>query len=104
MSSSTKSVIDTKTVSHIAQLANLSIPASALAKATQQFGSVLGYVSNIQKLDTDVIQDFQTAVGATNVWREDIVDSSRTLTQEEALSSAPKKHDGYFLVDSILSE
>lgn len=99
----TTPVITSDDVAHVAGLANLTIPADKLEEATKQFGSVLAYVSNIQKVDTDAIGDIQ-AEASTNYCREDVVDDTRTFTQVEALSNAPAQHDGYFLVDSILSE
>jgi aspartyl-tRNA(Asn)/glutamyl-tRNA(Gln) amidotransferase subunit C len=96
--------IDTKTVSHIAKLANVTIAADKLEEATTQFGSVLGYVSNIQKVDTSTVKDENNSGKSSKMWREDVVDSSRTLSQAEALSNAPSSHNGYFVVDSILSE
>lgn len=95
--------ITSDVVEHVAKLANLTIPDNQLAEATKQFGSVLGYVSNIQNVNTDEIIDIGRSA-STNYSREDVVDSTRTFTQEEALSNAPAKHKGYFLVNSILSE
>lgn len=99
-----KTTIDKKTVSHIAKLAGLTIPNKDLAQATEGFSSVLGYVSNIQKVDTKAIKDVHLSQDTVNVWREDKVDPTRTLTQAEALSGAKAVHNGYFVVNSILSE
>jgi aspartyl-tRNA(Asn)/glutamyl-tRNA(Gln) amidotransferase subunit C len=98
-----KTAVDKKVVSHIAKLANLTLPEAKLAEATAGFSSVLEYVSKVQKVDTKNVKE-TGAAAPTGTWREDVIDTSRTLTQEEALSNAPQKHNGYFVVNSILSE
>ena len=100
----TTQVITSAVVSHVAKLANLIIPDNQLEEATKQFGSVLDYVSNIQNVNTDSIESIAKTPQTSNFWREDVVDDTRTFTQEESLSNAPAKHNGYFLVNSILSE
>lgn len=97
-------VITTKVVAQVAKLANLTLPEDKLEEATKQFGSVLEYVSNIQKVNTDSVIENQQIETKGDYWREDVVDETRTLSQSDALSNAPLQHDGYFVVNSILSE
>jgi aspartyl-tRNA(Asn)/glutamyl-tRNA(Gln) amidotransferase subunit C len=97
-------VITTKVVAHVARLANLTLPEDKLVEATKHFGSVLEYVSNIQKVNTDSVVDNPQNEAKLDYWREDVVDKTRTLSQAEALSNAPHQHDGFFVVNSILSE
>jgi aspartyl/glutamyl-tRNA(Asn/Gln) amidotransferase C subunit len=42
--------------------------------------------------------------GLENVFREDEVNEKDTLTQDQALSNAPRKYSGFFVVDQILEE
>jgi Asp-tRNA(Asn)/Glu-tRNA(Gln) amidotransferase C subunit len=36
--------------------------------------------------------------------REDEIDVTRVLTQEQALSGTEETHNGYFVVDNVLTE
>ena len=44
---------------------------------------------------------FQTT-GLTDALRDDEIEKARVLTQEEALSNAPKKSRGFFKIPKIL--
>ena len=91
-------------VNHIAKLANLKLTDEQIEKLTPQFSSVLELVSKIKELNTVGVSETSQVTGLENVFREDVVDVGRMLTQDEALSNAKKKHDGYFVVDAIFEE
>lgn len=91
-------------VKHIAKLANLNLTDEQIEKLTPQFSSVLELVSKIKELNTEGIEETSQVTGLENVFRDDAVDEKRMLTQDEALSSAKKKHNGYFVVDAIFEE
>lgn len=91
-------------VKHIAKLANLRLSDKQISKLTPQFISVLDLVSKIQILNTEGVEETSQVTGLENVFREDMVDEKRMLTQDEALSNAKKKHNGYFMVDAIFEE
>lgn len=96
--------ISDEEINHIAQLANLELSEKELKLLAPQFSSVLDLVSKIKELDTTNIAETSQVTGQENVFREDTVDSKRILTQEEALSNAKNKHNGYFVVDAIFEE
>lgn len=91
-------------IKHIAHLANLKLSDQELDKLSPQFSSILDLVSKIKKLNTTNIAETSQVTGQENVFREDVVDNKRILTQDEALSNAKNKHDGYFVVDAIFEE
>ena len=92
-----KAVID---VEHIAKLANLPITQKEVSIYTHQLQQVLEYMKELTQADTSkVAPTFQTIDQATNVLRKDEVSSP--LTQEEALSTAKKTHNGYFVTDHV---
>jgi len=94
--------ITTKDVKHLAKLANLPLDADRLDKLVGQVETTFEYIDTLQKIDTSSITETNQVTGLTNVWREDVVDESRMLTQDEALKNATKTHQGYFLVQAIL--
>ncbi len=88
-------------VKHVAKLANLPIPEKKLPLFQKQLESILEYVQLVQSTDTQGVPETTQTTGLTNVWRDDIVDDSRTLTQEQALKNAKKSYKGYFVVPSV---
>lgn len=99
-----KTSLSLKDIKHLAQLANLDLSDKELKSLSPQFSSILDLVSKIKKLNTTNIAETSQVTGQENVFREDEVDSERILTQEEALSNAKNKHNGYFVVDAIFDE
>ena len=99
----TKALITTDEDSHVAKLANLQLAPSKISKLQTELESILEYVQAVQKAPTDKVPETSQVTGLTNVWREDVVDDSRTFTQEQALSNAKSTHNGYFMVKAILA-
>ena len=90
-------------VKHIAQLANLTLTDEEIPKFEKQLSDILTYIETLNKLDTEQVEPTYQVTGLTNVLREDS-NPQKSLSQEEALKPAHKKHDGYFVVDQILEE
>lgn len=95
-------VITQKDIDHIAKLANLPVTTSQATELTKQVGVTVQYVSQLQSLPTSGVEPTAQVTGMENVFREDEVDVSRQLTQEEALANAKKTHNGFFVVDAVL--
>ncbi len=96
------SLISVTDVKHVAKLANLPLPEESLPKLQSQLESILEYVRVVQSAKTEGVKETSQVTDLTNVWREDVVDSERAFSQEEALSNAKSTHNGYFLVPGIM--
>jgi len=90
-------------VAHVAKLANLSISSSDETKFAKQFADTLKTVDQINKLETKDVPPTSQVTGLTNVTRPDIIDTSRMLTANQALSQASSTVNGFFRVPAILS-
>lgn len=89
-------------VKYLAILANLS-PAPALIKVLDSgVNSTLEYAKILGTVDVAHVDATKEVTGLTNVLRDDVVDSTRTFTQDQALANAPSKHNGFFMVPAIL--
>lgn len=88
-------------IQHIAKLANLRIDADQEKLFTPQLTAILAFVSKLQEISTDNVKPTAQVTGHINVYREDVVDEARILTQPQALSNAKKTHNGYFVVPSV---
>ena len=68
----------------------------------QQMDSILTYMDNLSKVDTENVKPTTYALPMQNVFREDVVKPS--LPREAALANAPLQEDGYFKVPKVLED
>ena len=89
-------------VRKVAKLARLNLPDDKIATYTGQLESILGYVSQLEQVDTTGVPETTRAVEVTNVTREDGVDP--TPVREEILNQAPQREGDFFRVPKILAD
>lgn len=95
----------TKTdITRIAKLANLPVSEQQAEELTAQVGETVSYVSQLQSLPTDNVEETSQVTGMENVLREDEIDTKRMFSQEEALANAKRTYNGFFVVDRVLEE
>lgn len=87
-------------VQYVASLAQLSLDEDTKERLVKEMGDILGYIDQLNELDTDGIEPTMHALSITNVFRDDEVTGS--ITREAALANAPKTDGEYFLVPKIL--
>lgn len=95
-------MITQDTVHHVAKLARLELEPAEEAVFTEQLGSILGYIEQLNELGTTGVAPTAHPVPLRNVTRADQVRAS--LSQEEVLQNAPAAEQGMFRVPKILSE
>jgi len=88
-------------VKQVAALANLPLDPQTHSRLQSQFDTTLKTVAQVNELDVAGVDPTSQVTGLTNVTREDKVDPSRVLTQDQALSGAKQHHNGYFVVPSV---
>lgn len=86
-------------VKHVAHLAQLSLTEGEVKKFRRQLSEILDFVGQLSRIETKEVIPTSQVTGLENVFREDIVRPS--LSQDEALANAPRKHEGYFVVKAI---
>lgn len=89
-------------VSHIAKLASIPLKKNEEEKYKKQLSSVLGYIENLKKVNTDNVPETSQITGLENMTSEDITTPS--LSQNEALSNTKNEHNGFFKVKVILEQ
>ncbi len=92
-------MISTEEVKHVAKLARLELTEEEVNKYSQQLGSILEYVEQMNEIDTTGIEPMPHAIPVYNVMREDIVKYEQT--KEEMMANAPFEEDGFFRVPKI---
>ena len=86
--------IDKKLLEHVAQVARLKLTEKEMEKFLPQLKEALEFFSQLQDVNTDGVKPSFQPVEIKNVLREDI--EKECLTQDEALSLAEHKKEGYF--------
>ena len=86
--------INKKLIEHVAEVARLKLTDKEIEKFSKELKEVIEVFSKIDKVDTKGIETSLQAVELKNMLRED--EKEKSFTQEEALSLAEHKKDGYF--------
>ena len=90
------SIEDTK---HVAKLARLELTDEETEKFSRQLGDILGYVEQMNEIDTTNVKPMAHPFDVVNVMREDEVYYDNT--KEELMQNAPEEEDGFFKVPKI---
>lgn len=94
--------LDIVQVQKVAKLANLILTTEEEEKFTQQLSKILDYIAELNRVDTLGVEPTFNVINEENVLRKDIEEVS--LSQEEALSNAPVKKDGFFVSEGVFKE
>lgn len=86
-------MITKKDLEHIGWLARLELSEEDKERYTPKLNSVLDYFGELDKAETEGVEPTYHVLPLSNVFREDVPAGS--LVQEEAISNAPKKQDGF---------
>tara|TARA_Y100001968_G_scaffold87923_1_gene78951 strand:+ start:3047 stop:3340 length:294 start_codon:yes stop_codon:yes gene_type:complete len=94
--------ISSNDVRKVAKLARMDLPEDELALYADQLEKILGYIEQLEKVETKGVKPTTRAVEVINVLREDIVNSPEM--REELLDLAPNREGDFFKVPKILSD
>jgi aspartyl-tRNA(Asn)/glutamyl-tRNA(Gln) amidotransferase subunit C len=89
-------------VLHLAKLSKLNVSDAEISHFALQLTPIVDYFHELDEVDTTHILETSQTTGLADVLRTDEVNTTSVLTQESALSQAPKSHNGYFVVPAIL--
>jgi len=88
-------------VLRLAQLSNLQLTDDELDAMATELSSILGYVGQLDELDTEGIEPTYQVTGLENVWRSDEVEDSG-VSRETLLALAPDSKDSQVKVPKVL--
>jgi aspartyl-tRNA(Asn)/glutamyl-tRNA(Gln) amidotransferase subunit C len=92
--------LSTHEVRKVALLARLKLTDAELEKFTTQLNQIVGYVEQLQQLNTDDVEPLAHPLPVKNVFRADEVLPS--LPADKALANAPKHDAEFYLVPPVL--
>jgi len=87
-------------VMYVAELARLDLDEASIEMFANQIGKILEYVAALNRVNTDNVPPTSHAIFLTNAFRED--ETKKHLDRDMALSNAPEKEDGNFIVPRII--
>ncbi len=93
-----------KEVLHVSNLAKLNLSDSEIERHTNQLSNILDHISELEEVDTKNIEPTSQTTDLVNVLREDEINQTRVLNQDEALSGTDNVQNGYFEVPAILNK
>ena len=77
-------------VAHLAQLSRLELPAEEIARMTDEFAAILGYVERIQRVDVEGVEPFAMP-DRKDGWRADVASEVDDVTRELILANFPER-------------
>jgi aspartyl-tRNA(Asn)/glutamyl-tRNA(Gln) amidotransferase subunit C len=91
------SIIDSKTLEHVASLARLEIPRDQEDSLLGDLERILGYVAQLSTIDTSRVVSKRPTMAEL---RPD--EPAQGLTREEGLGQAPAIRDGFVVVRNVM--
>ncbi|MBP7118921.1 Asp-tRNA(Asn)/Glu-tRNA(Gln) amidotransferase subunit GatC [Candidatus Woesebacteria bacterium] len=98
------STLSREDVLHLAVLANLPLSDQEIDTYTNQLGHIVEHFTELKEIDTEHTQPTSQVTGLIDVTRPDAIDTTRILTQEEALSGTENTENGYIVVDYVFED
>jgi aspartyl-tRNA(Asn)/glutamyl-tRNA(Gln) amidotransferase subunit C len=86
-------------VRKVAKLARLELGEADLTRMAEQLNRILGYVDQLQKVNTDGVEPLAHPLPIHSVFRED--EPVPSLPVDEALKNAPTRTGDYFGVPAV---
>ncbi len=94
--------ISSQEVKKVAQLARLELNESEIQKHAEQLEKILGYIKQLEKINTENIPCTSRAIEVVNVLRKD--ENKNYENSEELLDLAPSRENKFFKVPKIINE
>ena len=94
--------ITSEEVKKVAHLARLELNENEIQKHAQQLEKILGYIKQLEKINTENIPCTTRAIEVVNVLRKD--EKKNYKNSGELLDLAPSREDSFFKVPKIINE
>lgn len=94
--------VDDKLIADLSRLAKLKFNPEASKKIKADLNTILKFVDEISKIETDSLEPLIYISNEVNVLRKDEI--ANKLSQKDTLKNAPKKDSDYFKVPTVLKK
>ncbi len=88
-------------VVHLAQLSNISLAEDQIEPLIKDLDNILGYISQLDELDTENVEPTYQCFDMQNVWREDEIEEFEAK-REDLLALTCESEDNQIKVPKVL--
>lgn len=88
-------------VVHLAELSNISLAEDQIEPLIKDLDNILGYISQLDELDTDNVEPTYQCFDMQNVWREDEIEEFEAK-REDLLALTRESEDNQIRVPKVL--
>jgi len=92
--------LDAATVRRIASLARLRVPEDQLPRLGQELNAILGWIEQLNEVDTEGVEPLAGAAAMTMRMRDDVVNDG--AQPEAVLANAPERIDAFYAVPKVV--
>lgn len=92
--------IDKETVRKVARLARIRVPEAEMEQLTNELGKIVGWIDQLQEVNTDGVEPLTSVVDASQYLRADVVTDGGY--QDAVLQNAPESAAGFFVVPKVV--
>lgn len=92
--------VDRETVLHMARLARIELPEADLDALAAELSGIIGWVEQLEEVDTANVEPMTAAVGAELRWRADEVTDGGI--RDRVIANAPEAGNGMFAVPKVI--
>lgn len=92
--------MDKATVARVARLARLKVSDDRLAPLAAELDQIIGWVEQLNEVDTSDVKPMTSAVAVTLRWRADEVTDGGA--PDKVLANAPAAQHGFFAVPKVV--
>ena len=93
--------VDITEIQYIARLARLHLSENEASIVSEKLGIVLDYMSKLEAINSDDVNNVKVNGDLDNVFREDI--KEQRISLEQAMSQAPDTARTYFKVPKVIT-
>lgn len=94
--------ISREVVLRLGEMTRIGLKPDEVDALTGDMAAILTHVSRLQEVDTTAVNPGAHITGLHDVSRPDVV--SPSLSVEEVLANAPKRHEDFFVVPAVFGE
>ncbi len=95
-----KKTIDLNTLKKLSKLSRLYIPNNDTEKLIRDLNQIIGFIDQLNEIDTNNIQPLSSVTGHDLPLREDKINEGNI--NEQILKNAPEQKSGYFVVPKVI--
>ena len=98
--SNKESIVDIPTINKIARLSRLNIPEASKQDLTNDLNNILGFVAQLDKVNTSDVKPLASVTGHKLPLRNDKVTDGNI--EDLVLKNAPESSSGFFVVPKVI--